>query len=90
LGGVLHEITRQFGQNSTGPDFTLLTRLACVLRTCMAIPKVLKRTTILQGAFFTRPRAIDDAMERQLLAQALNPSGFKKIPLDEAKFEAGT
>lgn len=56
----------------------------------MAIPKVLKRTTILQGAFFTRPQPIDDTMERQLLAQALNPSGFKKVPHDEAKFEAGT
>lgn len=55
----------------------------------MAIPKFLKQT-ILQGPFFTRPEPIDDAIERQLLAQALNPSGFKKIPLDEAKFEAGT
>lgn len=55
----------------------------------MAILKVLKQT-ILQGPFFTRSQPIDDAIERQLLAQALNPSGFKKIPLDEAKFEAGT
>jgi hypothetical protein len=87
-GGVLHEITRQFGQKSTDPNFSLLSCLACVLRTCVAIPKVLKQT-ILQGPFFTRPQPIDDAIGQQLLAQALNPSGFK-IPLDEAKFEVGT
>jgi hypothetical protein len=52
-------------------------------------PKVLKQT-ILQGPFFIRPQPIDDAIGQQLLAQASNPSGFKKIPLEEAKFEVGT